>query len=85
MSEPARGTFPQQVVLSWMLAQADAVVPIPGASRPPSLRPQTIKITRDRTPRRSSTTPRTPAQKSEDPLSSGSCLRKIGAMVGKVP
>ena len=32
-----RGVSPQQVVLAWMLAKADVVLPIPGASRPPSI------------------------------------------------
>ncbi|MCW2776864.1 MAG: aldo/keto reductase [Frankiales bacterium] len=32
-----RGVSPQQVVLAWMLAKADVVVPIPGASRPSSI------------------------------------------------
>ena len=31
-----RGVSPQQVVLAWMLAKADVVLPIPGASRPQS-------------------------------------------------
>lgn len=33
----ARGVSPQQVALAWELAQADVVVPIPGASRPASI------------------------------------------------
>ncbi len=33
----ARGVSPQQVCLAWMLAQADNVLPIPGASRPESI------------------------------------------------
>ena len=32
-----RGVSPQQVCLAWHLAQADVVVPIPGASRPASI------------------------------------------------
>lgn len=32
-----RGVSPQQVCLAWELAQADVVVPIPGASRPESI------------------------------------------------
>jgi aryl-alcohol dehydrogenase-like predicted oxidoreductase len=34
----ARQVSPQQVVLAWMLAQADVVIPIPGSSRPQSIR-----------------------------------------------
>lgn len=33
----ARGVSPQQVTLAWELAQADVVIPIPGASRPESI------------------------------------------------
>ncbi|TQL02854.1 aldo/keto reductase [Cellulomonas sp. SLBN-39] len=33
----AHGVSPQQVALAWELAQADVVVPIPGASRPASV------------------------------------------------
>lgn len=33
----AHGVSPQQVTLAWELAQADVVVPIPGASRPASI------------------------------------------------
>lgn len=33
-----RGVSPQQVALAWELAQADVVIPIPGASRPESIR-----------------------------------------------
>ena len=33
-----RGVSPQQVALAWELAKADVVVPIPGASRPESIR-----------------------------------------------
>ncbi|WP_309133564.1 aldo/keto reductase [Cellulomonas sp.] len=33
----AHGVSPQQVALAWELAQADVVVPIPGASRPASI------------------------------------------------
>ena len=33
-----RGVSPQQVCLAWLLAKSDAVVPIPGASRPESIR-----------------------------------------------
>ncbi len=32
-----RGVSPQQVVLAWMLAKADVVLPIPGASKPSSI------------------------------------------------
>lgn len=34
----ARGVSPQQVALAWELAQAEVVIPIPGASRPESIR-----------------------------------------------
>ena len=34
----ARGVSPQQVALAWELALAPVVVPIPGASRPESIR-----------------------------------------------
>ena len=34
----ARGVSPQQVALAWELAKADVVIPIPGASRPESVR-----------------------------------------------
>lgn len=33
----AHGVSPQQVTLAWELAQADVVIPIPGASRPASI------------------------------------------------
>ncbi len=33
----ARGVSPQQVALAWQLAQADVVIPIPGAKRPQSI------------------------------------------------
>lgn len=33
-----RGVSPQQVALAWELAKADVVIPIPGASRPESIR-----------------------------------------------
>ncbi|MDP9497422.1 MAG: aldo/keto reductase [Actinomycetota bacterium] len=33
-----RGVSPQQVCLAWLLAKSDAVLPIPGASRPESIR-----------------------------------------------
>ena len=33
-----RGVSPQQVALAWELAKADVVIPIPGASRPESVR-----------------------------------------------
>ena len=33
----AHGVSPQQVALAWELAQADVVIPIPGASRPESI------------------------------------------------
>ncbi|MBB5954556.1 aryl-alcohol dehydrogenase-like predicted oxidoreductase [Saccharothrix tamanrassetensis] len=33
-----RGVSPQQVCLAWMLAKAPAVIPIPGSSRPESIR-----------------------------------------------
>ena len=34
----ARGVSPQQVTLAWMLAKAPVVIPIPGASRPETIR-----------------------------------------------
>ncbi|WP_433572446.1 aldo/keto reductase [Streptomyces sp. CA-251247] len=34
----ARGVSPQQVALAWLLAQSPTVIPIPGASRPESIR-----------------------------------------------
>ncbi|MCX5206151.1 aldo/keto reductase [Streptomyces sp. NBC_00237] len=34
----ARGTSPQRVCLAWMLATSPVVIPIPGASRPASIR-----------------------------------------------
>jgi aryl-alcohol dehydrogenase-like predicted oxidoreductase len=34
----ARGVSPQQVCLAWMLALSETVIPIPGASRPESIR-----------------------------------------------
>lgn len=34
----ARGTSPQQVCLAWLLAKSPVVIPIPGASRPESIR-----------------------------------------------
>ncbi|MET0234163.1 MAG: aldo/keto reductase [Kibdelosporangium sp.] len=34
----ARGVSPQQVCLAWMLAKAPVVIPIPGSSRPASIR-----------------------------------------------
>jgi aryl-alcohol dehydrogenase-like predicted oxidoreductase len=34
----AHGVSPQQVSLAWMLAKSDVVVPIPGASRPETIR-----------------------------------------------
>ena len=47
----ARGVSPQQVALAWELAQADVVVPIPGASRPASIqdsvRAAELELTRD--------------------------------------
>ena len=33
----ARGVSPQQVALAWLLSLSDAVIPIPGASRPESI------------------------------------------------
>ena len=33
-----RGVSPQQVALAWLLAKAEAVIPIPGASRPETIR-----------------------------------------------
>lgn len=47
----AHGVSPQQVALAWELAQADVVVPIPGASRPASIqdsvRAAELELTRD--------------------------------------
>lgn len=34
----ARGVSPQQVVLAWLLSLADVVIPIPGSSRPETIR-----------------------------------------------
>ncbi|WP_328657125.1 aldo/keto reductase [Streptomyces sp. NBC_00334] len=34
----AHGVSPQQVVLAWLLARSPAVIPVPGASRPASVR-----------------------------------------------
>jgi len=34
----AHGVSPQQVCLAWMLARSDVVIPIPGASRPETIR-----------------------------------------------
>jgi len=34
----ARGVSPQQVALAWLLAKAEVVVPIPGSSRPETIR-----------------------------------------------
>jgi aryl-alcohol dehydrogenase-like predicted oxidoreductase len=34
----ARGVSPQRVCLAWMLAKSPVVVPIPGASRPETIR-----------------------------------------------
>lgn len=46
-----RGVSPQQVALAWELAQADVVVPIPGASRPASIqdsvRAADLELTRE--------------------------------------
>lgn len=33
-----RGVSPQRVTLAWLLSQSDAIVPIPGASRPETIR-----------------------------------------------
>jgi aryl-alcohol dehydrogenase-like predicted oxidoreductase len=33
-----RGVSPQQVALAWLLAKSPAVIPIPGASRPETIR-----------------------------------------------
>ncbi|MCC2336645.1 aldo/keto reductase [Cellulomonas wangsupingiae] len=40
----ARGVSPQQVALAWELAQADVVVPIPGASRPASIQDSVLAV-----------------------------------------
>jgi len=39
-----RGVSPQQVTLAWELAQADVVVPIPGASRPASIQDSVLAV-----------------------------------------
>ncbi|MBF0689558.1 MAG: aldo/keto reductase [Cellulomonas sp.] len=39
-----RGVSPQQVALAWELAQADLVVPIPGASRPASIQDSVLAV-----------------------------------------
>ena len=39
-----RGVSPQQVALAWELAQADVVVPIPGASRPASIQDSVLAV-----------------------------------------
>jgi len=46
-----RGVSPQQVCLAWHLAQSPAVVPIPGASRPESIRNSALATDLDLTPR----------------------------------
>lgn len=38
VSEPGRRVSPHQVVLAWMLARSPVLIPIPGASRPASVR-----------------------------------------------
>ncbi len=40
----ARGVSPQQVTLAWELALADTVIPIPGASRPESIRDSALAV-----------------------------------------
>ncbi|MBO0901875.1 aldo/keto reductase [Cellulomonas sp. zg-ZUI222] len=40
----AHGVSPQQVALAWELAQADVVVPIPGASRPASIQDSVLAV-----------------------------------------
>ncbi|MCC2315864.1 aldo/keto reductase [Cellulomonas xiejunii] len=40
----ARGVSPQQVALAWELAQADVVIPIPGASRPASIQDSVLAV-----------------------------------------
>ena len=37
-SRPAHGVSPQQVTLAWMLATSPVVIPIPGSSRPETIR-----------------------------------------------
>lgn len=46
----ARGVSPQQVALAWELAQADVVVPIPGASRPASIQDSVLAADLELTP-----------------------------------
>ncbi|MFC8192556.1 aldo/keto reductase [Cellulomonas sp. NPDC057328] len=46
----AHGVSPQQVALAWELAQADVVVPIPGASRPASIQDSVLAADLELTP-----------------------------------
>ncbi|UZN02794.1 aldo/keto reductase [Cellulomonas sp. S1-8] len=46
----AHGVSPQQVALAWELAQADVVVPIPGASRPASIQDSVLAADLQLTP-----------------------------------
>jgi len=45
-----RGVSPQQVCLAWMLAKADVVIPIPGSSRPETIRDSAAAADLDLTP-----------------------------------
>jgi aryl-alcohol dehydrogenase-like predicted oxidoreductase len=38
------GATPQQVTLAWMLAQSPRVIPIPGSSRPETIRPSAAAV-----------------------------------------
>jgi aryl-alcohol dehydrogenase-like predicted oxidoreductase len=40
----AHGVSPQQVALAWQLALAPVVIPIPGASRPESIRDSVLAV-----------------------------------------
>ena len=45
----ARGVSPQQVTLAWMLAKAPTVIPIPGSSRPETIRDSAAAVDLDLT------------------------------------
>jgi aryl-alcohol dehydrogenase-like predicted oxidoreductase len=46
----ARGVSPQQVTLAWMLAKAPTVIPIPGSSRPETIRDSAAAVHLELTP-----------------------------------
>jgi aryl-alcohol dehydrogenase-like predicted oxidoreductase len=46
----ARGVSPQQVALAWMLAKSPVVIPIPGSSRPDTIRDSAAAAELDLTP-----------------------------------